>query len=786
MGLLEEISSEELEQRRGAGDIARYAAVDPEKLGATKWRVAEEPEKAPEKEFDFDVSEHMQATYGAKLKGINSAGLPEFEDSKGEIYEVNPQELLKGMGEDVSNFDIAINSPDTALPISPVSAKDRALLRLGNSAVNETGKVKFLEQNYGQVFPHPEKGLLIKKDGAWHELDPDFFKGNDPYKATAQIMKGFGKAAEMGVKGFTKQYTSVGQYWNDIKDMASTFVEGGKMAAKSVGSGIQSTLEGNFQDLPGDLAEAATGAPQVALEAIGARLGGAKGAGIAGGLAKGVYTSLGRLAGTYEASPQEQLMDIGIESVINWGGDHVAAGVRPAMQQFWNGIKKTARIPNEVSKNIAKGFISQVSAGGRDEAVDHIFDPKNIGRVSNIIESNIPEGSDVSRGMLAIAQKNVKTVNKFVEEATQRLPQQFGRILDEKLYKNPAISKLDVNFGTKSNDILGALQEQGMGHVVRNKQGHIVDFDFFTSEADAAYRKKLNLPAEVFSKENAGKLSALVRKIADKRHLGEMKGPAAAKELANWNKEINGIAQELRGDATNATFNRIVSMLDGQTKQTIDSTLQKADPSLLAGFNEAKKLYVDYGNAVNFGRQALSDPQKMEVFLKQITATKSKGVKQVNKNTYAQQMEELLGKRGEVYTRRIADLYAAETFSPVKSRMSLGQGIATGVGLGTAAGLSTVSPAVGTAMTIAAIPATMIQSQPRTALREAQMAASIAPYAKKMGDVFKMLGPKEMDMLLNNPQAFSAVFRETLSGAAQEEQLFQDIMGQAEGALNGQ
>lgn len=259
------------------------------KYEAGKAKKSAPVERAPEKEFDFDVSEHMQAKYGAKLTGINQAGFPEFEDGKGEIYEVNPQDLLKGMGHDASKFDVAINSPESALPISPVSAKDRALLRLGNSAINETGKVKFLEQNYGPVVPHPDKGLLIKKDGAWHQLDPDFFKGNDPYKATAQIMKGFGKAMDMGAKGYAKQYSSVGEYWKDFKDMAGTFYEGGKMAAKSIGSGIESTLEGNFSDLPGDLAEAVTGAPQVGAELLGQLRGGSKGAAIAGGLAKGVY-----------------------------------------------------------------------------------------------------------------------------------------------------------------------------------------------------------------------------------------------------------------------------------------------------------------------------------------------------------------------------------------------------------------------------------------------------------------------------------------------------------------
>lgn len=192
----------------------------------------------------------------------------------------DPQRFINGgratdqlMGEQVP-LPLSGNTPETASSQgSPLSMTDRMKMSFGN----EKGNVDFLKQRFADAKPilddkgKPTKDLAVRDGNTWFRVNPKNGDIPDPWERT-------------------KEY---------LKDAAT-------YAPEALGVGVAAAT---------DIATSGASIPESAA--------------IAGGTAAAVRTSLGRIVGTYQATPAEQAWDIGFESILNAAGAKVIAGVKP-------------------------------------------------------------------------------------------------------------------------------------------------------------------------------------------------------------------------------------------------------------------------------------------------------------------------------------------------------------------------------------------------------------------------------------------------------------------------
>lgn len=207
-------------------------------------------------------------------------------------------------------------TPEAALNKSPLSAIDRLKLSFSDDVGRE------LAQRFPDGTQQDQNGdWLVKSSetGGWHRVDPVNYGDKDPWELAKDVVTGkasFGSALEQS---------------DIVGDMADVGEEAALMTA-SVIAGL------------------ATGGSSLVAQAAA---GGA--AGLAG---KFGTTSLGRFMGTYEASAEDQVKDIALESVLNAGGAAIAPGVS----------KIAGRTLNAVGRGLSglpEGSIKAVKALGK-------------------------------------------------------------------------------------------------------------------------------------------------------------------------------------------------------------------------------------------------------------------------------------------------------------------------------------------------------------------------------------------------------------------------------------
>lgn len=178
-------------------------------------------------------------------------------------------------------------SPDTARNKSVVSTMDRMKLSLGNVQ----GNIKYLKAKFQDVKPiDGSEDLAVMKDGSWYRVDPVNGDIDDPWE-------------------MAKEY---------VKDMSEL---GPMVAGGVIGAGTAALLAPAAA--AGTVATGGVAAPAAASGTYAAV------AGAAGLASAGVRTSLGRIVGTYDATPAEQAYDMAFEGLLNMAGEKVLAGVKP-------------------------------------------------------------------------------------------------------------------------------------------------------------------------------------------------------------------------------------------------------------------------------------------------------------------------------------------------------------------------------------------------------------------------------------------------------------------------
>lgn len=298
-------------------------------------------------------------------------------------------------------------SAAAAINKSPLSLVDRMKMSIGD----ERGNLNFLKEKYSEVKPMRNGALAVKdKDGMWYQVDPTGAGQGDAWDRTKEIAKDI-----------------LGDYAGTIGTTAA--VIGATVAAPATGA--------------------------ASLVAAGT-------AGLGAALTR---TSLGRLIGTYDATPEEQLKDVALETVLNAGGQAFALGMRPTAQVVGSMFKKGAQalkgLPEE-SINILAKAQGTISTLGEDTIQTWARQGDDVGQALLTHGKGAVSGDSVVTNIL---QEQVGVHTKGIANETRTsFTKWYSAGMDDVIKE--AGGKFNPKIATSVKESLSEYAEKGFGEML--------------------------------------------------------------------------------------------------------------------------------------------------------------------------------------------------------------------------------------------------------------------------------------------------------------------------------
>lgn len=690
-------------------------------------------------DFKIDVGQTIQRE-GLRFKSANpdTGEIVAIDPSTGEEQFANVTQLMDAQGippEARQNVAVVYNAPDSATEESPLSFMDRVQVKgFGNTK----GAMEFLKKSYDDVVLDPKKGIVVNNKGLWQRIDPDYLGDGDAWAKTRELMLDIADVADLGLNA----------------------------AAAGKGAVVGGAMMGP----------------------VGAILG----AGVGGLAAAGIRTSMGRLSATYNADATEQLGDVAMESLLSMGGQAAAMGIGFVGKQIINGVKGFVNNASPVSKEIMKGVITRVSAQGRAEAVDTLFNQPD--DVVNGIANAIQKAGGRNNVAVAVdetAKRKLGVMTNFLERAVEALPAKFRKSYDVLLKDADDVGAV-FHTDQMLDEAAKNLNSLGFGKIVPKSGGRqlaegLVDsmgnavtstspkrvFKFVANAVDdiadettqVAHEKAIPLINEMVAQ-----LNVMGRKA------GTMRGKAGAATLREFEKAVNAIADKAAGELP------AVESAVWKAKDAIKASVSKqyTDAGLADNYKKMLATYTNYANDVKIARRVLRGETGAEPFLKQVLA--GSGRNQA-RNATAKNLAELVGPEGDAALQEIGLLHSIETFIPMAPRMSLGQGIAAGTA---AAGGSMVNPAVGATVGLATGAASFPRAAAKMVAKGTKLVTAAQGVAENAGkalepafamkDWLVQLPPDKMKAFIADPKLFEGVMRTVMEAPAAADRMKQKIV----------
>ena len=324
------------------------------------------------------------------------------------------------------------SDPNKALNKTPDGAAfARFKLAFSNKPVG--AQVKYLEETYGKGNVQLSKGknIVVKRDNEkWYRLDP----------------------AGMGE----------GDWVDKSLELTKDILADNADIALSVGAGI---------------ATAGAAAP------LAAGLAAVKGAGVvaaASGLGSSMTRILmGRLAGTYEATPEEMIKDIGIETVLSLAGGTFVPGVKYGARELGAMFKKTAPVMAEAAPE-AKSLLTRVigmTSGQGDEVASHwVSNSDKVGRemakygkdAESGILANVRQTKEFADAVVEARRAYGKDIySKFAEEAGENFAPNVGRVFNKAAVGSMPVDLVDTGI-LKWDGVKGVLNLNSVDDIMKS------------------------------------------------------------------------------------------------------------------------------------------------------------------------------------------------------------------------------------------------------------------------------------------------------------------------------
>ena len=414
-------------------------------------------------------------------------------------------------------------APETPINSSPVSATDRLKLSFGNRA----GRLNFLKERYEDAQVTPGGEFVVKDKGLWHRVDPDNLGDGDAWARTKEAVKDIA----------------------DLSDVASSFLgaEVGALGGAILGAGAGGLAAG----IPG--------------LGVGATVGAIGGAGAGAAAAAKANSSLGRLFGTYEATPENELENMSMEMMLNMGGQALPPGVKLTGRGMGAALKKAAptfsKMSNTTKELVASTFGATSGAGG-EAALRMMNRPDEIAATLN----RFSKGADSNAAINAMKSRSIDATKQMVNQSRAALSGFYRKGLENIGNQLPANISSPVRPAV--DDMFKIAQEQGLGTISNGK------FALKSREQLVREGQKAGVVPEFARDENAYKM---LREFFAQSNLQagakQLRGQRAAfKQMTDADQSIRGLAGQLEKEATEAGLN--------QTKQAIQQLRNTFNKSL--------------------------------------------------------------------------------------------------------------------------------------------------------------------------------------------------------------
>lgn len=362
--------------------------------------------------------------------------------------------------EDVPDYANGL-SPETAINKFPGDFMDRFNVAAGN----KVGSLKYLKQKYGAANIDKRGKFQIQKDGLWYQFDPEGLGEGDAWERTKEL------ARDAADRSFTAiQLGAIGARGGPLA------AAGGALAGFIAPDLIESVVEA----LPETDAEVKSylaklgiaGATPVAIAALKqlknspALLKGVGSAGLISGASEAARTSLGRLVGTYEATPEQQLKDIGWEAMLGLGGETVPLGVKPTLQTARNALAKTAVETSNYGKEVLSATYSGLTGQPR-WAFRRAMDGTDavLSKTEQALKELGP-GKSPLEAIDIIKSKQNGIATALANESDSALKGNYRKNLGELIAKTP--ENFTFNPKDSVNQAMAELADQGFGRLVKN------------------------------------------------------------------------------------------------------------------------------------------------------------------------------------------------------------------------------------------------------------------------------------------------------------------------------
>jgi hypothetical protein len=599
-----------------------------------------------------------------------------------------------------------------SVEISPVSFSDRLKINLGN----QSGSLKYLKSKFEDAAYDPDNGLLVKHQGKWMQVDPSGWGDGDAWDKTKELA---GDIVDLADEGINAVYTGLG------------------------------ALGGTF---------------------VGGPLGSVAGAAAGGAASAKVRTSFGRLAGTYDATPTEEVKDILVESALSAGGQTLALGAKPTIGWFADGIKKFATN----AAPAVRATVAKMVAATADVA------PQNAERVferSNEVMSKLKQFNAKPFEMVAHAMNQTKVL---FADANKALSGEFAR--NEQALLAIAPDSFQFNAGQTIQGIMGTLQQSGaiVPKSVSSQTGKVLSYKIGDEkrllEMLQHGESGQNLKYEAL--KGFQEFLALANQTMGR---GTLKGKEGLATLMNIRRGFDKFYYQ--AIKANPDMVQTLTPMSSQVRTALVAPIHAASPEVASKYAAMNAAYVEKLPFIAEAGRIIKTPKSLETFVGKLTKSPEDSVAARQTLNIVKQLK---GANGAKVADNILDTVAAQDFIKIMPSLPFKKVLAT-AGVGAVAHSTGFGPLAAATM-VAAAPLTSPRFVGNVAkvvgptLNAADKASQAAlPYARMFGDFVKSLTPEQAKAFIGNPALFQAAIRETVMAPQFVQEGTKSLLNQALG-----
>jgi hypothetical protein len=672
---------------------------------------------------------------------VDDAGNYFVENLDGKKLKFDAPGFLKSKGVDPTKVDFSLNSPDAAIENSPVTSADRLKMSFGN----EAGKIDFLKNKFEGVKYDPDGALIVKKNGVWHQVDPDGLGNGNAWEMTKELMA-------------------------DLADAAPTI----GLIGASIGAG------------------AVTGGTSLVAQA------GAQAA--AGGAIEGIRTSLGRALGTYKATAEEQVQDIGLEMLFNLGGTYVAAGAGAMakgakgylVQKLAKSAQNLADAPPESQKLISQ-ILGPMTVGA--DAVEGVI--KNPVPVTGFLDDALRASNSEKQAADVLVEGQVNSLASIASKLPETMSKLYTTTVSKLMNEVPE-EGFKSNLDTVHRGLFQDLMERGAVVVSKGKEvvtdlaGKNLDemsigiksFDDFAKAAKAS-----GMPDDIAGSKEAYSLFAEYVDFLNRMPKKNLAGKAGARQMMEFKRVFANKTRELSRRAYNSEVGYLGKLFTS-ADEAMDANIRQgfADSGLASKFDD---IYGAYRTAsreaaplIEANRKlARGDGNVLQIFQPELNRILSGGGKNVANKKGLGFAVNLIDDKSvkesfdSIYHRETAKAFVPKFSSYLKPAAFLAASSVPYVASG------------GDPSALGFLGAGAALTSPRMigrTLAKTSQASGLIQAGFKQLDFLKQSGKNQTRMLVDNPPLLNTFLQSGIRAFGVERQLKDELMSRAMDATNPQ